>query len=158
MKHQIKRIDGSVLFECDMPDGVISGLEMRHAIEKAARDGANLRGAYLRGANLDGANLDGANLDGAYLRGAYLDGMMLGDKKLIGGRPVFQIGPIGSRSDYLVTLFTDAGIVLRAGCFTGTAAEFREKLEAEHGDNNHAKEYLAALELIAVHAELWGVL
>ena len=45
----------------------------------------------------------------------------------------------------------------RAGCFTGTVAEFEfeAKLQTEHGDNAHAKEYRAALALIAVHAALW---
>ena len=122
-----------------------SGLAMRAALETATKDGANLRGA-----NLGGANLDGANLRGAYLGGAYLGG-----KKLIGDRPTFTLGPIGSRCDYFTAYLTDKGIYLRAGCFFGTVAEFIDKLEREHGTNEHAREYRAALALIECHARLW---
>ena len=72
-------ITDAVLFECEAPDDLHSGLHMRHALEKAVEahadlSGADLSGAYLRGAYLRGANLRGANLRGAYLSGAYLSG------------------------------------------------------------------------------------
>jgi hypothetical protein len=118
--------------------------------------GANLAGAYLDGANLRGANLGGAYLDGANLRGANLGGANLdGDKKLIGERPVFTVGSIGSRSDFFTAYITDKGLYLRAGCFFGTVAEFVAKLEKTHGANQHAQEYRAALELMQCHARLW---
>ena len=200
------RYSGAVLFECEAPEGLASGMRMRHALEQATAaranlrganldgaylgganlDGAYLRGAYLRGANLrgaylDGANLDGANLDGAYLRGAYLRGANLGgayldganldganlggaylggahlggDAKLIGERPVFIVGPIGSRCAYFTAYITDKGLRLRAGCFFGTRDEFVAKLDAEHGDNRHGGEYRAALALMDAHATFW---
>ena len=63
-KHQINhRWNDSVLFECDVPDNMESGLRTRHALEKAVD-----AGAYLSGANLSGANLSGANLSGAKWR------------------------------------------------------------------------------------------
>ena len=133
-----------------------SGLAMRVALETA-----NLGGAYLGGANLDGANLRGANLRGAYLRGANLRGANLrganlgGAKKLIGDRPAFTLGPIGSRCDYFSAYLTDKGIYLRAGCFFGTVAEFVDTLEREHGTSEHGQEYRAALTLIECHARLW---
>jgi uncharacterized protein YjbI with pentapeptide repeats len=79
----------TVLFECDAPEGLESGLHMRHALEKAtvARanlSGAYLSGAYLRGAYLSGADLSGANLSGAYLSGAYLRGAYLRGADLSG--------------------------------------------------------------------------
>ena len=113
--------------------------------------GANLRGANLRGADLRGADLGGADLGGANLRGAYLGG----DKKLIGDRPIFTAGPIGSRSDYFTAYITDKGVYLRAGCFFGTEIEFTTKLGEDHGTNEHAQEYMAALELIRCHVRLW---
>jgi uncharacterized protein YjbI with pentapeptide repeats len=141
VKVQIKhRYTDAVLFECDAPEGLESGLHVRHALEKATKSRAYLSRAYLSGANLSGADLSGAYLSGA---------------KLIGERPVFQIGPIGSRCDYFVAYITNQGIKLLAGCFFGTVQEFREKLAEEHGDNKHAKEYNAALEMIDVHAEIW---
>jgi uncharacterized protein YjbI with pentapeptide repeats len=139
-------------------------------LDRANLAGANLAGANLDGANLAGANLAGANLDGAYLDRAYLAGANLAGANLAranlaganldgaylaGKRPIFQIGPIGSRSAYLVAHLTDKGVALKTGCFTGSVSEFEAKLQAEHGDNNHAQEYRAALALINKHAELW---
>jgi Pentapeptide repeats (8 copies) len=161
MKSQIKhRYTGAVLCECGLPDDTRSGMVTRLTLEKATTNNADLRGADLRGADLEGADLRGADLGGAYLegadlRGADLGGAYLGGKKLIGQRPIFQIGPIGSRSDYFISYTTDAGIILKAGCFTGTIEEFEAKLTEEHGDNNHAQEYRAALELIKTHATIW---
>ncbi len=89
----------TVLFECELPDGLASGLAMRHALEKAVEagadlsdadlsgaylSGANLRDANLRGANLRDAYLSGANLSGAYLSGAYLSGANLSGAYLSG--------------------------------------------------------------------------
>ncbi|OJW82854.1 MAG: hypothetical protein BGO66_02930 [Alicycliphilus sp. 69-12] len=124
---------------------------MRAALETATKSDADLRGANLRGADLGGANLYGANLGGANLGGANLGG----DMKLIGERPVFIVGPIGSRSDCFTAYLTDKGIYLRAGCFFGTVIEFTTKLGQEHGTNEHAQEYMAALMLIDCHAKLW---
>ena len=179
---QIKhRYTNAVLFECEVPDGIESGLHMRHALEKACDSGAylsgaNLRGAYLRGANLSGAYLTGAyltgaNLTGANLRGANLSGANLsdanltganlsgayltGELKLSGDRPFFSVGPIGSRSDVFQAFTTDHGLRLKAGCFFGTLGEFRAKLIDTHGINPHREEYEAALLLIEKHAALW---
>jgi uncharacterized protein YjbI with pentapeptide repeats len=198
MKHQIKhRYTDAVLFECEVPDTVASGMATRHALEQATKaranlaganldganlDGANLAGAYLAranlaranlaGANLDGANLAraylagaylaganlaGANLDGANLAGAYLAGANLaGELKLIGDRPVFQVGPIGSRCSIFTAYITNQGLRVTAGCFKQkTVEEFRVKLIEEHDTNKHRLEYEAALTMIEVHAEIW---
>jgi hypothetical protein len=66
-----------VLFECDVPESIASGLAMRHALEQATKSGADLSGADLSGADLSGADLSGADLSGAYLSGAYLSGAYL---------------------------------------------------------------------------------
>ena len=124
-------------------------------LARANLDGANLAGAYLAGANLDGANLAGAylaraNLDGAYLARANLDG-----KKLIGERPILQIGGLGSRNAYLVSYNTEDGIKIKAGCFFGTLEEFENSVKEKHGDNQFGKEYAAAILMIKSHAEIW---
>jgi len=98
MKTQIKdRFTGAVLFECDTPDNVSSGLAVRDALEKAVASRANLSGAELYGADLSGANLSRANLSGADLSGAknaelviaqtriLPDGDLIGWKKCKGG-------------------------------------------------------------------------
>jgi hypothetical protein len=168
MKHQIRhRSTDTVLFECDWPECVqASGMAARYTLEKAVKDGANLRGAdltganitcaNLRGADLTGANLRGANITCANLRGADLRGASLrGGEKLIGERPVFVVGPIGSRCSYLIAYLTDKGVRLMSGCFFGDIDTFRNKLESTHADNDHAAEYRAALALIEKHVEIW---
>ena len=153
MNPQIKhRYTGAVLFEGE------AGMTTRAMLEKATTAKANLRGADLSGANLSGANLSGANLRGADLRGADLSGANLGEEfgKLIAGRPFFQCGPIGSRSDYLQSFITDKGIVIKAGCFTGFIDDFVAAVEKTHGDSDHGKEYAMAVLMIEAHAAIWG--
>ena len=73
MLKEIKnRFSGEVLFSCEIPDGMGSGMIDRHLVESAIQSGANLRGANLRFANLRGANLRGVNLCDADLRDADL--------------------------------------------------------------------------------------
>ena len=151
MKYAIKhRHTNAVLYEADIPDDTPSGLQCRVALEKATT-----ARAYLAGADLAGAYLAGAYLAGAYLVGANLVGALVRGHKLIGTRPVFQIGPIGSRCAQFVSYITEAGVLLNAGCFWGTVDEFRAKLAATHGDNDHAKEYNAALLMMEAHAAIW---
>ena len=150
----------------------------RFEIEQSVKVGANLSGAYLsgaylsgvnlKGANLGGANLSGANLFGANLAtvnlncanldGAYLDGAYLKNKeKLVGSRPIFQVGPIGSRGAYFVAYITDKGLRFDAGCqHQITREEFERQLDDAPGGNEHTREYRAALALIEIHAEIWG--
>ena len=81
-KIQIRDRDtNAVLFECEAPADLSSGLRMLHALEKATQAGVSLAGANLDGANLDGANLDGANLARANLARANLDGASLAGAK-----------------------------------------------------------------------------
>jgi len=83
--YEIKnRWTGEVLFSCEIPDGMESGMIARHAVETAIAEGAKIRGADLRGADLRGANLGGANLRYANLWGADLRGANLGDADLRG--------------------------------------------------------------------------
>ena len=178
-KVQIKnRYDSNVVvYECEAPEGTQN--TMKFAIEKAVAEkaylgganlgGANLGDAYLRGANLRGANLSGANLSGANLGDAYLSDASLGDANLsgaylsgantnlIGDRPYFSIGPVGSRSDNLTLWITEKGPLLKTGCFgPGTFEAFRANLERDHpAESTHRKEYEAALLMCEAHAVLW---
>jgi uncharacterized protein YjbI with pentapeptide repeats len=184
MKLTIKHLSGVDLFEHECDDnstlktleaGVKQGANLKGANLRGANlKGANLEGAYLEGANLgcanlegaylgcanlEGAYLEGANLGGAYLGGANLEGANLGGAKkikLISKRPVTIIGPIGSRDSYLTAFVTDAGLRIQTGCFFGTVDEFKASLQKTHGNNKYAQEYLAALNLIQIHAKLWS--
>jgi uncharacterized protein YjbI with pentapeptide repeats len=80
----LSRWSGAVLFECELPEGVESGMAMRHALEMATDAHANLSVANLRGADLRGADLSDANLSGADLSGADLSGANLSDANLRG--------------------------------------------------------------------------
>ncbi len=150
---------GADLCGADLCGANLCGANLRGAdLCGADLCGANLCGANLRGANLRGADLCGADLRGANLRGADLCGADLGGTfgKLIDGRPYFQCGPIGSRSDYLQAFITDKGIVVKAGCFTGFLDDFVAAVEKTHGDSDHSKEYAMAVLMIEAHAAIWG--
>ena len=102
-KLQIKSVFGDILFEYESENNTL-----KETIEKAVKQGANLKGAnlycahlkgaylrgahlkgaYLRGANLEGAYLEGANLEGANLKGANLKGAYLKDANLRGAKDV----------------------------------------------------------------------
>ena len=155
-------LSSAYLRSADLRSAYLSSADLRGAylssadLRSADLRSADLRGADLSGADLSGAYLSGADLSGAYLSGAYLSSADLSGKKLIGIRPIYQIGPIGSRSDYLVAYLTDAGIMIAAGCFFGTRDEITAAVQATHGDNEHGREYRAALALIDAHAEIWA--
>ena len=151
-------IEAAIAARADLSGANLSGADL----SGANLSGANLSGADLSGANLSGADLSGADLSGAYLSGADLSGADLSGAYLsdgavlIGKRPIFQIGPIGSRCAYFVAYLTDSGLRLDAGCQRQiTREKFERRLDEEHGENDHAKEYRAALALIDAHAEIW---
>jgi len=184
MKYEIKhRFSGAVLFSLETASlklcieaAVKSKISLDYArldyacLVGACLDGASLDGARLDGASLDyacldgacldyaslvGARLDGACLDGASLDGARLDGARGKKLTLIGKRPLLQLGPLGSRADYLQSWLTDAGVYVRAGCFLDTLDAFKAAVIKTHGDGIHAQEYAATIALIETHARLW---
>ena len=89
------------------------------------------------------ANLSGTDLHGADLHGADLSGAVLGETKII------QLGPLGSRKDYLVVKrFKDGSTEAMTGCFHGSLEKFAAAVEETHKD--HAQfliEYRAAIQL-----------
>ena len=121
-----------------------------HASLKEAVEAANLRGADLGDANLGDADLRGANLRGADLGGAKV-GKDGDEATLVGSRPVVQIGPIGSRNDWLLVFWCgDAGVRISAGCQKQIAESyFLKRLADAHGEgeqaNIHAQQYIEAL-------------
>ncbi len=120
-------------------------VDVKEAVEAAVKAGADLTGADLTGATLARANLGGANLRGAKV-GARGD-----EAALAGSRPIVQIGPIGSRNDWLTVFWCgDADVRISTGCQRQiTEAYFLERLAEAHGDgeraNIHAQHYLEAL-------------
>jgi hypothetical protein len=121
-------LDGAYLHGANLHGANLDGAYLHGAnLHGADLDGAYLHGANLHGANLDGAylhgaNLDGANLDGAYLRGAYLDGAI--------GITWACIAPVG-QGRRMVSAWAHRSLpepVIAGGCFQGTFAEFRAKV------------------------------
>ena len=155
-------LTGAVLMGADLTGAALTGADLTGAVlRRADLTGAVLTYAVLRRADLTDAvlrraDLRRADLTGAVLRRADLTGaVLMGDTKLIGGRPVLQIGPIGSRSDYLMAFITNKGLYLQTGCFLGDLAQFRAALAKTHNSDLHATEYSAALQLVFSHVELW---
>ena len=112
----------------------------RWLADKNRGERADLRCADLRDANLRGADLRGADLRCANLRGADLPAIIL------------QVGPIGSRKDYIVYNASDDNI--RCGCWNnymgGTLEEFEARVEevypSEKKDTlKFRNEYLAVI-------------
>jgi uncharacterized protein YjbI with pentapeptide repeats len=130
-------LSGANLSRADLYGANLSGANL---------SGANLSGANLSGANLSGANLSRANLSGANLYGANLSGAKYGEEETL--LKFFCIGPIGSRSDYLQVFLTDKRTELKTGCFCGSVEKFTEAVSDEHGDREHGKNYLAAVDFI----------
>ena len=138
------------LREANLQGAYLQGANLRRAnLRWANLQGANLREANLQGADLREANLREANLQRADLRWADLRRANLRWANLQGADLPFrivQVGPIGSRADYLTYRFDLAQI--STGCFSGTIAEFAEAVERTHGDSQYGIEYRSAIEML----------
>lgn len=74
------------------------------------------------------------------------------DIKILPGRSVLQLGPIGSRSDWLLAFRTTGGTYVRTGCFVGPLADFEIAVGRTHGDSEHGQHYRA---VIALTRSMW---
>ena len=155
MKIQIKSIYGKLLFEGDfstMAEAVASAIKGKADLSFADLSFADLSFADLRSADLSYCDLSFADPRSANLRSANLkDGSKVGNSK----RPLFTMGQIGRRQDNLMAFSTDKGIRIQAGCFFGPLDEFSNAVKKTHGDNEHGKEYAAAIKMIEAHFEIW---
>ncbi len=66
------------------------------------------------------------------------------------------IGPIGSRNRVTTFYREGDGIGVACGCFTGTLDEFRKRVVMTHGDNQHARDYLAAADFAKIKLGVGG--
>ena len=149
--------DNVNLRNADLENACLKNADLKNADLR----NANLRNADLRNADLCNADLENACLENANLRNADLHttnlygASIVNGVKLVGYRSYFVIGPIGSRKDVLTTFLTEKGVFIRTGCFFGALEEFKNALQETHGDNTHAREYLAALVLVEAHYAAW---
>ena len=129
----VNRHTGLIILSID--DATLHGADLRSAdLQGANLQSADLQNANLRSADLQNANLHGADLRSADLQGANLHGANLQPGLFIKGDcPFIQIGPIGSRLDYLSAFMTNKGIFLRTGCFFGSIKDFNEAVITRYG-------------------------
>ncbi len=115
--------------------------------------GADLANAKLVDANLADADLSGADLANAKLVDANLSGAILANAKLVdanlsGALGILQVGPGGSRKDYLYAVMWDDGVRIKDGGFWGTLNEFVQEVEETHANDRHGEYYRAAIGFI----------
>ena len=78
-----------------------------------------------------------------------------GDARVYGRKHILWISMIGSRDDTVTFMQAkDEKIIVAVGCFAGTIDEFSEKVKETHGDNEHAKAYMLAIELAKLRIDL----
>ena len=62
---------------------------------------------------------------------------------------------IGSRDDTVTFMRSkEKKIIVSVGCFRGTIDEFEKAVKETHGDNEHAKAYMLAIELAKLRIDL----
>ena len=72
-----------------------------------------------------------------------------GQARVCGEYDHIVIGPMGSRNDY--TTFCrakDGSTIVACGCFRGYIDEFEAAVKKTHGDNEHGKAYMAAIQFV----------
>ena len=152
LEEHLQFLRGSGGQQANLGEADLRGADLRGAdLGDANLRGADLREADLRGADLRGADLRGVDLGGANLRGADLRGANLG------GSVVLQSGPLGSRHDYLVTIWVPGWPAeeTMTGCWRGTLDKLSEAARATHGAGVFGQQYAAAIQfhrdMLAIH-------
>lgn len=96
----------------------------------------------------------------------YGNAWIYGDARVYSDAWIYGDADIADSSDYIcfkgfgsenrnTTVFRcrDNHIRVKCGCFSGTLAEFAEKVKETHGDSKYAREYLACIEAAKIHFE-----
>lgn len=80
------------------------------------------------------------------------DAWVYGDAQVYGNKGYScanGFGRYGRNTTFFRT--RDGGVTVSCGCFTGTIAEFRDKVKETHKDTKLAKEYLMLADLMEYH-------
>ena len=95
----------------------------------------------------------------------YGDAQVYGNARVYGNAWVYGnahwmgIACIGSRNGFTTFFRTkEKKIYVSCGCFSGDIDEFTAKVKLTHGDNDHAKAYMLAIELAKLRIDLSGEL
>ena len=133
------------LRSADLRSANLSDADLSYAnLRYADLSYADLRDADLSYANLRSADLRYADLRYANLRYAKLQ--PIDDKEVI-IQDFMSVCGLGSQNRQTLIFNTNIGIVLQCGCFYGTEAQFKEKVQEKHAGTNYEQEYLKMLEL-----------
>ena len=158
---------------CHLDDALFCGANLSGAeFNACSMVGVNFRKVVASDLRLISADATHSNWANAYLKGARISSTVvttlrldradcLGDaatyrSKLVGNHGVRCFGPIGSRDDHLTAIFTERGIVLETGCFSGGIQEFEASLQETHKDTEFLSEYRHVLRLIRAIARREG--
>ena len=101
---------------------------------------------------------DASVFDNASVSGnarVYGDASVCGDARVYKRSAIFWISVVGSRDD-TITFFAGRGkkINVSVGCFFGTLEQFSKKVTETHGDNEHAKCYMLAVEMAKLRIKM----
>ena len=78
-----------------------------------------------------------------------------GNAWVSGRKHILWISMIGSRDDTVTFMRSKENkIIVAAGCFRGTIDDFEKAVKETHGDNEHAKAYMLAIELAKLRIDL----
>lgn len=161
------------LVSADLHGAILSRSNLREAnLSGANLCGARLRDADLVGANLSGADLCGANLSMANLRRANLSGASLGEAnfcgaelfqadfheaqigraslggaKFCGAIGIYAAGPGGPGKAMLIANMRNGQVWFYLDYLYRDEKAFRLEIEAEYGNNVHARYYYAQIEV-----------
>ena len=85
----------------------------------------------------------------------YGDARVSGNAWVSGRKHILWISMIGSRDDTVTFMRSkEKKIIVSVGCFRGTIDEFEKAVKETHGDNEHAKAYMLAIELAKLRIDL----
>lgn len=74
--------------------------------------------------------------------------LVCGNARVYGNADYMIVGPIGSRNAFTTFYRRRDGITMVVcGCFHGTIDEFEAQVNETHGNNQHARAYIAAIQL-----------
>ena len=142
-QHKLWLSDNTKGKRADLRSADLSSADLSWAnLRSADLSWANLRSADLRSADLRSADLRWADLRSADLRWANLSSADLSWANL--DDKIISITQIGSRKG--MTIYNFDKDILWCGCWTGTLAEFENRVKKTHRDNPQClKEYMGAI-------------
>ena len=77
--------------------------------------------------------------------------VIYGEANIENTTDVLVIGPIGSRNKYTTFMKQQDNIYVRCGCFFDTIDNFAKEVTRRHETNNHAINYMSAIDFVKIY-------